>query len=138
MIRHLIKIRSLPGLRYFAYFSMKLLGVEIPPSVKIGKNLILPHWSNGTVIHSNTIIGNNVRIYQQVTVGRADIYNDQSQVESITIKDNVILCAGSKLLAKQSCIIESGTILGANSVLIVKQDRVESGVYVGIPARRIT
>jgi serine O-acetyltransferase len=137
MIRHLVKIRSIPGLRYISYFAMKLLGVEIPPSVRIGRNLVLPHWSNGTVIHSNTTIGNNVRIYQQVTVGRADIYNNSSQVESITIEDDVILCAGAKLLAKKSCVIESGTILGANSVLIVKTDRVESGIYAGIPAKRI-
>jgi serine O-acetyltransferase len=138
MIRQLIKIRSVPGLRYFAYFAMKLLGVEIPPSVRIGKNLVLPHWSNGTVIHSNTIIGNNVRIYQQVTIGRSDIYNEISKVDSITIEDGVILCAGSKLLTRKNCVIESGTILGANSVLIVKTDRVETGVYVGIPAKRVS
>jgi serine O-acetyltransferase len=137
MIRHLIKLRNIPGLKYISYLAMKLLGVEIPTSVRIGRNLTLPHWSNGTVIHSNTIIGNNVRIYQQVTVGRADIYNNSSQVESITIEDDVILCAGSKLLAKKTCVIEAGTILGANSVLIVKTDRVESGIYAGIPARRI-
>jgi serine O-acetyltransferase len=137
MIRYLVKSRSVPGLRYLSYIAMKFLGVEIPTSVKIGHNLVLPHWSNGTVIHSSTVIGNNVKIYQQVTIGRADIYNNVSDVESIVIEDGVILCAGAKLLAKKACIIESGTILGANSVLIVNTDRVVAGTYAGIPAKRI-
>ena len=58
-------------------------------------------------------------------------------MKTIVIEDGVILCAGSKLLVKQSCVVEAGTVLGANSVLIVQSDRVEKGVYVGMPARRI-
>lgn len=137
MIRHLVKIRNVPGLRYFSYMAMKILGIEIPISVKIGKNLQLPHWAYGTVIHPKTEIGDNVRIYQGVTIGRSDIYRDNEQLHFIRIEDGVILCAGAKLLAKQSCVIEKGTILGANGVLIVEGDRVEKGVYVGVPAKRI-
>jgi serine O-acetyltransferase len=116
---------------------MKFLGVEIPMSVKIGKNLQLPHWAYGAVIHPKVEIGDNVRIYQGVTIGRADIYRDDTSLKKIIIEDGVILCAGAKLLVKQSCVVEAGTVLGANSVLIVKGDRVEKGVYAGVPARKI-
>jgi serine O-acetyltransferase len=117
--------------------AMKFLGVEIPMTVKIGKNLELPHWASGTVIHSKVDIGDNVRIYQGVTIGRADIYRDNDQLQFIRIDDGVVLCAGSKFLVHQSCTVESGVILGANSVLIVKSDRVPKGTYVGIPARKV-
>lgn len=137
MIRHLVKIRDIYGLRYLSYMAMKFLGVEIPMTVKIGKNLELPHWAYGTVIHSKVDIGDNVRIYQGVTIGRADIYRDNDQLQFIRIDDGVVLCAGSKLLVHQSCTVESGVILGANSVLIVKSDRVPKGTYVGIPARKL-
>lgn len=114
------------------------MGVELPVRVKVGKNLQLFHWANGTVIHPCTEIGDNVRIYQGVTVGRADVYNiENKNLKFIRIEDDVVLCAGAKLLAHQSCVIEAGTILGANSVLIVKGDRVEKGVYAGIPAKKI-
>jgi len=137
MIRHLIKTRSIFGLRQASYFAMKFLGIEIPVHVKIGKNLQLPHWAYGTVIHPKVEIRDNVRIYQGVTIGRADVYRDDQHLKTIIIEDDVILCAGAKLLAHQSCVIEAGTILGANSVLIVKGDRVEKGVYVGVPARKV-
>lgn len=54
-----------------------LLGVDISRCVVIGKNVCYPHNSFETVIHDNTVIENNVKIYQNVTLGRADIYNLQ-------------------------------------------------------------
>jgi serine O-acetyltransferase len=137
MIGFLLWLRGIAILNKLSYLIFKFIGVEIPISVTIGKNFQLPHWAYGTVIHSKTKIGNNVRIYQGVTIGRSDIYQDNSSLESITLEDNIILCAGSKLLVNQSCTIRSGVILGANSVLIVNSDIVESGVYVGIPAKKI-
>lgn len=118
---------------------MKILGIEIPLSVKIGKNFILSHWAYGTVIHPFTKIGNNVKIYQGVTIGRSNIYeNVDKDLKEIIIEDNVIFSAGSKVLVKKSCTIEAGTIIGANSVLIVNESLIKKGVYVGIPAKNVS
>ena len=63
------------------YIENKLLkyGLCIPSSVKIGKNVYFPHNAVGTVIHPWAVIGNNVKIYQNVTLGRADIWQDSSK-----------------------------------------------------------
>lgn len=118
---------------------MKILGIEIPLSVKIGKNFTISHWGYGTVIHPYTRIGNNVKIYQGVTIGRSNIYeNIDNDLKEIIIEDNVIFSAGSKVLVKKSCTIKAGTIIGANAVLIVDKSSIEKGVYVGIPAKNIS
>jgi serine O-acetyltransferase len=137
MIEILLKLHQSRLFSKVAYYTLKILGVEIPTTVKIGKNLQLPHWAYGTVIHSKVIIGNNVKIYQGVTIGRADIYQNDQGIEFIKIEDNVILCSGSKLLVKKTCTIPEGLILGANSVLIVNESKIPSGVYVGLPAKKI-
>lgn len=133
----LLSLRNYFFLKHLSYLTMKVLGVEIPLSVKIGKNLMLPHWSCGTVIHQNTIIMNNVKIYPGVTIGRADIYQENSILNEIIIEDNVILSTGCKILLTKDCLIEAGTIVGANAVLLPKANRVEKGIYVGIPAKKV-
>lgn len=55
-----------------------ILGVDIPRTVKFGKNVVFPHNAIGTVIHDNTVIEDNVKIYQNVTLGRADVYKKES------------------------------------------------------------
>lgn len=124
--------------RYFgkiAYYLLKLLGVEVPLSVKIGKNLIIEHGGVGIVIHSKTTIGDNVRIYPGVTLGRADIQvpAHQSAFESIRIEDDVILASGAKVLCKQGVlVVAKGSIVGANAVLL--QSTGENEIWAGIPA----
>jgi len=139
MIKFLLLLRRTPGLRLISYYFMRLLGIDLPLSVSIGKNFDLPHWGYGVVIHPFVRIGDNVRIYQGVTVGRGDIYekNPNCDFNNISIGNNVILCAGAKLIASKNCHIQDGVIVGANSVLVVKGGEVEKGVYVGIPARKL-
>ena len=67
----LVYARRLPLLGKFAYYFLKLLGVEIPVKVPVGENFELAHGGVGTVIHSNSVIGNGVKIYRGVTLGRA-------------------------------------------------------------------
>lgn len=70
-----------------------IFSCDIPASVEIGDNLILPHFGLGVVLHPNTVIKNNVRIYQQVTIGSR--YRTASYV---TIGNNVTLGAGCKIM----------------------------------------
>jgi serine O-acetyltransferase len=134
----LVYARQNPVFGKMAYYLLKLLGVEIPRSVKIGRNLTIEHGGYGVVIHSKSVIGNNVRIYPGVTLGRADIHKpaDQSSFKGIQIEDDVILASGAKILCKQgTLIVARGSMVGANAVLL--GSTAENEIWAGMPARCI-
>lgn len=115
-----------------------LYKIDLPKEVDIGENLQLPHNATGLVIHPNTTIGNNVKIYQGVTLGRADIHKDinESEFKQIKIDDDVIICAGAKVICKDGILtVGKGTIIGANAVLMCSTG--ENEIWAGIPAKRI-
>ncbi len=119
-----------------AYILLKLLGAEIPRSVKVGKNFLLEHGGFGVVIHSKTVIGDRVKVYPGVTVGRADIYRpmEKSRFEGVAIEDDAILCPGARVLGKEGVIVvRRGTVVGANAVLLESTGEWE--IWAGIPAR---
>lgn len=134
----LVYARRSPVLGRLAYLLLKLLGIEFPRSVQIGSQLTIEHGGFGIVIHSRSVIGDRVKIYPGVTLGRADIYRPQSasQFERIVIEDDVILAPGSKVLGKKGTLrVGRGTIVGANAVLL--QSTGEGEIWAGVPAQRI-
>ena len=125
-----------PILGHLAYYLLKSLGVEIPQTVKIGDDFELAHGGFGVVIHPRTEIGERVKIYPGVTIGRADIHRsmESSRFKSIIIEDDVVLCPGSKILCKVGIMhVRRGCVVGANAVLL--QSTGEDEVWVGVPAR---
>lgn len=119
-----------------AYYALKLLGVEIPLPVKIGRGFELAHGGVGVVIHSRSTIGERVKIYPGVTLGRADIYRpmEQSRFEGIVIEDDVILAPGAKVLCKEGILrVRRGTVVGANAVLLESSGEYE--IWAGTPAK---
>ncbi len=131
----LVYARNWPGLGIIAYVLLKILGVEIPRSVKIGQSLELAHGGFGVVIHSRTTIGDRVKIYPGVTLGRADIYlpMKQSKFEGIVIENDVILAPGAKVLCKEGTLrVGRGSVVGANAVLL--QSTGEDEIWAGVPA----
>lgn len=98
---------------------------DIPCTVTIGKRLSLPHFGLGVVIHPCAIIGNNVKIYQQVTIGARG--NEWHPV----IGDGVLLGAGCKVLG--SVHIGDNVKVGANSVVLC--DIPSNSTAVGMPAK---
>ena len=119
-----------------AYYALKLLGVEFPLSVKVGRDFELAHGGVGVVIHSRSTIGERVKIYPGVTLGRADIYRpiEQSSFEGIVIEDDVILAPGAKVLCKEGVLrVRRGAVVGANAVLLESTGEYE--IWAGAPAR---
>ena len=134
----LVYARSWPFIGRLAYYALKLLGVEIPISVHIGRDLELAHGGFGVVIHPHTTIGNRVKIYPGVGLGRADVHLTaaQSAFEGIQVDDDVILASGAKVLGKQGVLrIGRGSVVGANAVLL--QSTGECEIWAGLPARCI-
>ena len=134
----LVYARSWPILGRLAYYALKMLGVEIPRSVPIGRDFELAHGGSGIVIHSRSVIGNGVKIYPGVTLGRADIHRPMqtSRFEGVEIEDDVILAPGAKILCKEGILkVRRGTVIGANAVLL--QSTGENEIWAGVPARRL-
>jgi serine O-acetyltransferase len=132
----LVYARSWPILGRLAYYLLKLLGVEIPRSVPIGTDFELAHGGFGVVLHSHSVIGDRVKIYPGVGLGRADIHNpmDKSRFEQIIVEDDVILAPGCKVLGKDGVMrVRRGTVVGANAVLL--QSTGEYEMWAGVPAR---
>jgi len=124
-----------PLIGKLAYLMLKLLGIELPRPVLMGVDLEIAHGGFGIVIHSKAQIGNRVKIYPGVTLGREDIYKpaSESRFESILIEDDVILSPGCKVLCKEDILrVGQGTVIGANAVLL--QSTGEWEIWAGIPA----
>jgi serine O-acetyltransferase len=134
----LVYARNYPFCGKIAYYLLKVLGVEIPQSVQVGKNLELVHGGVGVVIHPSTTLGDNVKIYPGVTIGRADIHKpaESSGFRGVVIMDGVILSAGAKILGKNGILkIGKSSIIGANAVLL--ESTGEREIWAGVPAHCI-
>ena len=139
-VEKLVKMYKIPILGGVAKEANYLLGVDIPRCVVIGNNVSFPHNAIGTVIHDNTIIEDNVRIYQNVTLGRADVYKSEkdspSEFKGFLIKEGACICAGAKLICKKgTLVIGKNAVVGANAVLLNSIG--DNEIWGGVPARFI-
>lgn len=127
-ISHLLwKIKLKLIARVISNILRTLTGIEIHPGAKIKSGFFIDHGM-GVVIGETTEIGNNVTIYQGVTLG--GISSNKGKRHP-TIDDNVIVGAGSKILGPLR--IGINTKIGANSVVI--DDIPENSTVVGIPGK---
>ncbi|WP_035647075.1 serine O-acetyltransferase EpsC [Flavobacterium sp. ASV13] len=87
--------------------------IEIHPGAQIGKDFAIDHGT-GIVIGETTIIGDNVQIYQGVTLGALSVKKDEAFIKRHpTIEDNVIIYANSTILGGQTTIGKD-SIIGGN------------------------
>ncbi|HUX96379.1 MAG TPA: serine O-acetyltransferase EpsC [Bacteroidales bacterium] len=85
-------------------------GIDIHPGARIGIPFSIDHGT-GIVIGETTIIGNNVKMYQGVTLGALSVDKSKASTKRHpTIEDNVILYAGSTILG-------GNTVVGRNSII---------------------
>lgn len=102
-------------------------GIEIHPGAKIGKGLFIDH-GHGVIIGETTIIGDNVTLYQGVTLGGT---GKEKGKRHPTICDNVMISAGAKVLG--SFTIGENSKIGAGSVVLSEVP--PNSTVVGVPGR---
>lgn len=102
-------------------------GIEIHPSAKIGKGLLIDHGA-GVVIGETAEIGNNCTIFHGVTLGGR---GNEKGKRHPTLRDGVFVGAGAKILGNIE--IGNNAKIGANAVVL--HDVPENATAVGVPAR---
>jgi serine O-acetyltransferase len=117
-------LRFLP--RLISAIGQFLTTVDIHPGATIGSGVFIDHAS-GIVIGETAIVGNNVLIYQQVTLGGVSLSKGKRHP---TIEDGVTIGAGAKVLG--NITIGKDAKIGANSVVI--KDVPAECTAVGVPA----
>lgn len=98
--------------RWISQHSRHATGIEIHPGATIGKGFFIDH-GDGVVIGETTIIGNNVTLYQGVTLGGTG--KDVGKRHP-TIGDNVVIGAGAKVLGPFT--VGCGSKIGASAVVL--------------------
>lgn len=113
--------------RWISQRAARKTGIEIHPGATIGKGLFIDHGS-GVIIGETTIIGDNVTLYQGVTLGGT---GKETGKRHPTLQDNVMVSAGAKLLG--SFTVGENSKIGAGSVVL---DEVPPNcTVVGVPGR---
>lgn len=113
--------------RWVSQRGVRKTGIEIHPGAKIGKGFFIDH-GNGVIIGETTVIGNNVTMYQGVTLGGTGKEHGKRHP---TIEDNVMISAGAKILG--SFTIGANSKIGAGSVVLEAVP--PNSTVVGVPGR---
>ncbi|NBJ00570.1 serine O-acetyltransferase [Lachnospiraceae bacterium] len=113
--------------RWISQRATRKTGIEIHPGARIGKGLFIDHGS-GVIIGETTIIGDNVTLYQGVTLGGT---GKEKGKRHPTLKDNVMVSAGAKILG--SFTIGENSKIGAGSVVL--EEVPPNCTVVGVPGR---
>ena len=127
-IAHWLREKRVPFIpRWISQFSRFFTGIEIHPGAKIGKGFFIDHGM-GVVIGETSEIGDNVTLYQGVTLGGT---GKEQGKRHPTIGNNVVISAGAKVLG--SIAIGNGVIIGAGAVVVKSVP--DNCTVVGVPGR---
>ena len=133
-IAHELYLKDVPLIpRIMGECAHSKTGIDIHPGAKIGKNFFIDHGT-GVVIGETTIIGDNVKIYQGVTLGALSFPKDErgkiikSGKRHPTIEDNVTIYAEATILG--DVVVGENSIIGGNVWI---KESVPAGVTVTTP-----
>lgn len=115
--------------RAISQISRFFTGIEIHPGATIGRRFFIDHGM-GVVIGETCEIGDNVTVYQGVTLGGT---GKEKGKRHPTIEDNVLIATGAKVLG--SIVIGENSKIGAGSVVL--HDVPKNCTVVGIPGREV-
>lgn len=113
--------------RWVSQRAVRKTGIEIHPGATIGKGLFIDHGS-GVIIGETAILGDNITLYQGVTLGGT---GKEKGKRHPTLKDNVMISAGAKVLG--SFTIGENSKIGAGSVVL--EEVPPNCTVVGVPGR---
>lgn len=123
------KIRKIPFFaKVITYFIRFVFGCYLPYKLKLNKNLVLGYGGIGIVIHERVIIGNDVHINQNVTIG-----GTTKKYEVPNLGNHIYIGAGAVILGPIK--IGDNVVIGANSV--VEKDVPSGSLVVGAPGKII-
>ncbi len=113
--------------RLLSHLARQLTGVEIHPAATIGRRFVIDHGM-GVVIGETSEIGDDVVLYQAVTLGGTSLAKEKRHP---TIRDGVIVGAGAKVLG--AVTVESGAKIGAGAIVV--RDVLAGATVVGVAGR---
>ena len=113
--------------RWISQRGVRKTGIEIHPGATIGKGLFIDHGS-GVIIGETAIVGDNVTLYQGVTLGGT---GKETGKRHPTIEDNVMISAGAKIIG--SFTVGENSKIGAGSVVI--KEVPPNSTVVGVPGQ---
>jgi serine O-acetyltransferase len=129
-VAHVLHEAGVPVVpRTLALATRAVTGIEIHPAARVGEGLFIDH-GNGVVIGETAEIGENVTLYQGVTLGGTGFATGKRHP---TVQDNVTIGSGAKLLGPIT--IGHGAKIGANSVVI--HDVPPNSTVVGNPGHPV-
>lgn len=110
------------------YLIRFVFGAYLPYKLNLGKGFKIGYGGMGVVIHERTIIGENVHIDQNVTIG-----GTSKKIDVPQIGDNVYIGAGAVVLGP--IVIGNNVVIGANAVVV--KDIPNGSLVVGVPGKII-
>jgi len=129
-VAHALNSAGVPLLpRSLSMLARAITGIEIHPAAEIGEGLFIDHGA-GVVIGETAYIGDNVTLYQGVTLGGTGFATGKRHP---TVQDNVTIGSGAKLLGPIT--VGHGAKIGANSVVIT--DVPPNSTVVGNPGHPV-
>jgi serine O-acetyltransferase len=121
---HRWRVPLLPRLIYG--INRILFSVVLPPTVRVGRGVVLGYSGLGTVIHARAVIGDRVVVGPNVTIG-----GKTPHLEVPVIEDDVDIGAGACVIGPVR--VGRGAVIGANAVVV--KDVPAGAVVGGVPAR---
>ncbi len=119
-VAHELYVRGVPLVpRIMSEYAHSATGIDIHPGAKIGKNFFIDHGT-GVVIGETAEIGDNVKIYQGVTLGALSFPKDgkgqviKGQKRHPTVGNNVVIYSGATILGSEA-VIGDDAVIGGNA-----------------------
>jgi len=119
---HVLYKKEVPLIpRMMCEYAHTITGIDIHPGAQLGKGIFIDHGT-GVVIGETAIIGNNVKIYQGVTLGALSFPRDESgkiirgKKRHPTLEDGVTVYSGASVLG--DIVIGEGSVIGGNAWVI--------------------